>query len=39
MSILLLLIPVIAVAIYLACPPGLLDLLRSLPDSNDDFHC
>jgi len=34
MSILLLL----AVALYLLYPPGLVDLLRSLPDSNDDFQ-
>lgn len=34
MSILLLLLPV---ALYLAWPRGLLALLRSLPDSNDDF--
>lgn len=31
---LLLLVPV---ALYLAWPSGLVGLLRSLPDSNDDF--
>jgi hypothetical protein len=35
MSIWLLLVPV---ALYLAWPRGLVALLRSLPDSNDDFH-
>ncbi len=35
MSIWLLLVPV---ALYLAWPTGLVALLRSLPDSNDDFH-
>ncbi len=35
MSILLLLL---SVACYLAYPRGLVDLLRSLPDTNDDFQ-
>lgn len=34
MSFLLLLVPV---ALYFAWPSGLVALLRSLPDSNDDF--
>lgn len=36
MRFLLLLVPV-AVALYLAWPTGLVALLRSLPDRNDDF--
>jgi hypothetical protein len=35
MSILLLIVPV---GLYVAWPRGLIGLLRSLPDSNDDFQ-